>query len=135
MIITPVPPPTQYEPAHEMGRNNLANKRALRLWQSAKNIVTRRHGLTIGAIKVEPDPGIAGALGMKSSVFAVAGHSNKHDVSGCFEVRVSQLTGGVRISPALFTGFDAYPEIPVKSAKTGEVPRALRQFVRALGRA
>lgn len=135
MITNPVPLPTQREPAHEMGRSNLANKRALRLWQSAKNIVTRRHGLTIGAIKVEPDPGIAGVLGMKSSVFAVAGHSNKHDVSGCFEVRVSQLTGSVRISPALFTEPVVYPEIPVKSARVGEVPRALRQFVRALGRA
>lgn len=122
--------------AHELGKNSLANKRALRLWHSAKNIVTNRKRLTIGSITVEPEPGLLGAIGLKSSVFAVAGHSKNLQVSGCFEVRVSQLTGRVRVSPALFHRDQTYAhtEDPARAVRAGEVPRALRQFARTLSR-
>lgn len=122
------------EVEHERGGNNLANKRALRLWQAAKRIVTRRHGLTIDKIKVEPDPTVLGNFGFHSSVFAVAGANRTRDVSGCFEVRVSQLTGAVRISPVVYTETTLFPEIPYKRVKPAEVPHALRQFARALSR-
>lgn len=123
-------------PAHELGSNGLANRRALRLWHSAKNIVTNRKRLTIGSIKLEPEPGLFGAFGLKSSVFAVAGHSKDRKISGCFEVRVSQLTGRVHVSPALFLLDEVYAhkEIPSRAVRVGEVPRALRHFAKALSR-
>lgn len=114
----------------------MANKRVLRLWQSAKNIVTNRKRMTIGTIRVEPEPGLLGAIGLKSSVFAVAGHSKRHDVSGCFEVRVSQLSGSVRVTPALYRREEAFAhtEIATRTVRAGQVPRAMRLFARALSR-
>ena len=120
--------------AHEIGTNPKANGTALTLWHQASTIFSPQRGFTMGSIRLENDPGPLGLLGKKDSVFEVAGHGYDKMVSGVLEVRVSQLTGRIKVSPFVHPEQPLRPKLPVWRTTAEKLPAHYQRFLRALGR-
>lgn len=120
--------------AHQIGTNPKANGTALTLWQQASEIFCPQRGFTIGSIRLENDPGPLGLFGKKDSVFEVAGHGYDKMVSGVLEVRVSQLTGRIKVSPFVHPEQPLRPKLPVWRTTPDKLPAHYQRFLHALGR-
>lgn len=119
---------------HENGINPKANGTALTLWQQASEIFSPQRGFTIGAIRLEHDPGLLGMLGKQDSVFEVAGHGHNKMVSGVLEIRVSQLTGRIKVAPFVHPEEPLRPKLLVWRTTPDKLPAHYQRFLRALGR-
>lgn len=120
--------------AHETGSNATANGTALALWHQASTVFKPQNGFTIGHIRLEDDPGPLGMLGKKDSVFEVAGHGYNKTVAGVLEVRVSQLTGRIKVSPFVHPEQPLRPRLPVWRTTPEKLPAHYQRFLKALGR-